>query len=291
MHPAHELQTQGRFVRPPAVAGRFYPEGAERLARMVARLRAAAPGATPPPRARVRALLAPHAGYACSGGVAAAAFNALGAQPAVDTVLLLGPPHWQAVFGAGLSSAAAFATPLGEVPVDVQGVEALLASGPCFTYADEAHAPEHCLEVELPFLQQMLAPGFRIVPVLFDGMGQGRALVDALLHWSEQTPGGLLVVSSDLSHYRRADEAAALDGALLAALVAGDRLAMRHGEACGMAALLALMQVAAVQGWQAEMLAYQNSGDTCGSRARVVGYGAVAWVEAAAAPPTAAAEM
>lgn len=285
-----EKRNRARRLRLPAVAGRFYPADPALLARVVGGLLDAARarnagGAVPAP---VRAAIAPHAGYPCSGTVAAASFAALGAawqRPGAPlTVYLVGPAHWHAVNGAGLSTAEAFATPLGEVPVALDRVDALLAAGAPFSAADGAHAPEHCLEVELPFLQVALPP-FAIVPILVDEEVRPGDLAAALGDALAADPLSLLVVSSDLSHYRTYTEACALDRALLAALVEARPTGAARGEACGLLAILALMKIARRLGWAARVLDYRNSGDTCGDKQRVVGYGAVTFGPPRQTPP------
>ncbi len=262
-------------VRPAAVAGRFYPGSASQLkAAVQGYLEQAAPTQLAP----VRAVVAPHAGYVCSGPVAGAAFRALQGLPTVERVVyLLGPAHWKAVHGVGLCSAEAFATPLGRVAVAGEEVAALAAPGGLGHLDDPAHAPEHCLEVELPFLQCVLGENLAIVPMLFD---EGANLAQVAAYLAAQLaahPADLIVVSSDLSHYHPYADAVRRDRALLAAIVAGDSAAARQGEACGILPILCLMLVARQLGWQAKLLAYANSGDTCGPRQEVVGYGAVAF--------------
>jgi AmmeMemoRadiSam system protein B len=226
----------------------------------------------------VRALVAPHAGYVCSGEVAAAAYQTLGGLPSVPgrTVYLLGPAHWKAVNGVGLSSAAAWQTPLGEVPLATAEIRGLAAEGGHYHHDDAAHAPEHCLEVQLPFLQAVL-PGFAIVPLLFDDMANPEQVAADLCRLLAARPADLLVVSTDLSHYHPYQDAIILDHALLKAVALGDLAGANAGEACGLLPLLCLMHVAQHFGWQPHLLAYLNSGDTCGARREVVGYGAVAY--------------
>jgi hypothetical protein len=132
--------------------------------------------------------------------------------------------------------------------------------------------------VELPFLQHVLAPGFAIVPMLFDESADLPWVACQLAARMTAQPDDLIVVSSDLSHYHPYEEAIRRDRALLAAIVAGDAAAAALGEACGIHPILCLMAVARQLGWQAHLLAYANSGDTCGPRSEVVGYGAVAWI-------------
>ena len=263
------------YIRQPAVAGRFYPANGTTLAGEVQHLLASA---RPRRLERVRALVAPHAGYACSGEVAGAAYRSLGGAPPglQQTVYLLGPAHWKAVHGVGLSAAASFATPLGQVEVAVDRVHQLAALGGQYHVDDGAHAPEHCLEVHLPFLQTVLAAP-RIVPLLFDDGANPERVADDLCTLLEGCPDDLLVVSTDLSHYHPYQDAVILDHRILKALATGDIAAANAGEACGLLPLLCLMYMAQRFAWQPHLLAYANSGDTCGSRREVVGYGALAY--------------
>jgi MEMO1 family protein len=261
-----------------AVAGRFYPGQANQLERLV---RSLVETTTYQGLRGVRGLVSPHAGYTCSGTIAGAAFRALHhLPPAPRVVYLMGPAHWKPVGGVGLSSAGAFATPLGSVPVAVERVAGLLSLGTPYRLDDEAHAPEHCLEVELPFLQVMLGD-FQIVPMLFDEAAAPERIAGDLLPLLAAHPQDMIVVSSDLSHYRPYQDAVNVDHALLKALATGDRPAVNCGEACGLLPILTLMHIAEVRRWTPHLLAYANSGDTCGSHREVVGYGAVAYTERA----------
>ncbi len=273
--PRESSHAGGAFIRQPAVAGRFYPANGVTLAGEVQRLLAAG---RPARVGRVRALVAPHAGYACSGEVAGAAYRTLaGSPPDVQrTVYLLGPAHWKAVHGVGLSSAAAFATPLGPVEVAADRVHQLAALGGQYHVDDGAHAPEHCLEVHLPFLQTVL-PAPRIVPLLFDDGANPERVADDLCTLLEGCPDDLVAVSTDLSHYHPYQDAIILDHRLLKALATGDMPDANAGEACGLLPVLCLMYIAQRFGWRPHLLAYANSGDTCGSRREVVGYGAIAY--------------
>jgi AmmeMemoRadiSam system protein B len=153
-------------IRPPAVAGTFYPSAPERLRTTVAALLAGvAPSAVPPPKA----LIAPHAGYAYSGAVAAAAFATLRHARRIERVVLIGPAHYVRLAGVAVPTADAFATPLGPVSIDRQALAAI-ADLAVVAPADAAHAPEHALEVELPFLQAVLGR-FAIVPLLVGEAG------------------------------------------------------------------------------------------------------------------------
>jgi AmmeMemoRadiSam system protein B len=270
-------QSVTNALRPPAVAGEFYPADRSQLRRVIAAYLRAVQA---PPLATVRAVIAPHAGYLCSGVVAAHSFKALAAlaQATPYTVYLLGPAHGQPVNGVGLANAATFVTPLGCVPVAQPDVDRLLALGEPYHLANSAHALEHCLEVELPFLQTVLST-FSIVPLLVDESADPARVGADLASLVAADSRMLIVVSSDLSHYAPYAQARTQDQRFLQAVVANDRQRVATGQACGLIPILVLMEVVARLGWQAHLLAYSNSGDTCGSKAAVVGYGAVAYTD------------
>lgn len=267
-------QSTKAAIRPAAVAGSFYPASAPYLRAAVERYLA---DAALPDAGAVRAVIAPHAGYVYSGPIAGYAFRAL-PEVAGRTIFLLGPAHFVPVQGVAALSSAAMLTPLGAVSVATGIVANLLASGDLVHEDDEAHVPEHCLEVELPFLQVLGGADFRIVPLLFGHIDPDRA-ADLLSGFLAEDKSALLVVSSDLSHYHPYEAARRLDTGFLDAVVAGDVAAVAQGEACGLLPILTLMLLARRFGWRARLLDYRNSGDTAGDRRRVVGYGAVAFVE------------
>jgi MEMO1 family protein len=263
-----ERASQRANIRRPAVAGLFYPGDQRRLATNVADLLAQA---TPSAAIVPKALIAPHAGYVYSGGVAAAAFATLrDSAPSVERVVLIGPAHYVAVRGIAIPKAAAFETPLGRVPVDRDALAAI-SDLPFVGEADGAHAPEHALEVELPFLQALL-PAFAIVPLLVGNCSPQQAA--EVLHRLWRGPETLIVVSSDLSHYHDYETARQLDAATAAAIERGDWEGLGPDQACGALAVAALLVEARRRGLAARRLALCNSGDTAGSRDRVVGYGA-----------------
>jgi AmmeMemoRadiSam system protein B len=165
---------------------------------------------------------------------------------------------------------------LGEIPVDTEVVEELLAKDGVFSERNDAHTPEHCLEVELPFLQTLKYTQLRIVPLLFGQVSPER-VAEMLTSYLLDDPASRVVVSSDLSHFHPYDRAKRLDTALLDAIVRQDLPAVARGEACGRIPILTLMLLAEHLGWRPHLLDYQNSGDTAGDRQRVVGYGAIAY--------------
>jgi AmmeMemoRadiSam system protein B/AmmeMemoRadiSam system protein A len=262
-------------VRPPAVAGAFYPGTAPELAHAVRTLLATAAAAArgkPVPKA----IIAPHAGYIYSGPTAAAAYARLApARATITRVVLLGPVHRVPVRGLALPDAKMLATPLGNVPVDAAAVAALHAL-PQVTVSTAAHADEHSLEVHLPFLQQAL-DRFTVVPLAVGDASAGEVaqVLDALWGGAET----LIVVSSDLSHFLSYADAQAVDRVTAQAIL-DMRPNISHEQACGGTPVNGLMQTARQRGLAAELIDLCNSGDTAGDRNRVVGYGAFAFYEA-----------
>jgi MEMO1 family protein len=256
----------------------FYPASPSQLeAEIDALVAAAAPA---PERAPVpKALVVPHAGYMYSGPVAAAGYARLApARDQIERVGLLGPAHRALVRSVAVSSADAFATPLGEIPVDLAAREKLAAL-PNVVVDDAAHAPEHCLEVHLPFLQRVLGE-VRLVPVLI-----GTAKPDEVVEVLDRMWGGpetAIVISSDLSHYLDAAAARRTDRATADAIVARDPAALTPDGACGAFPLRGLLQAARQRDLDVELVALANSADTAGSSERVVGYGAFALAESSA---------
>jgi AmmeMemoRadiSam system protein B len=264
-------EAQFRKTRPPAVAGLFYPSDPERLQSDLSDLLAAA--AAPSPGPAPKALIAPHAGYIYSGAVAAAAFATLrDSAHAIKRVVLIGPAHYVPVHGIAVPTVSAFETPLGRVPVDVEALRRL-GDLEFVVAADGPHAPEHCLEVELPFLQSVLA-SFQVVPLVV-GDATPNDVAQVLRHlWGGAET--LIVVSSDLSHYHSYEVARRLDADTAAAIECGDWARLGPDQACGGLAVAGLLLEAERRGLKPRRLSLCNSGDTAGSRDRVVGYGA--WV-------------
>jgi AmmeMemoRadiSam system protein B len=267
--------SQSSTIRRPAVAGRFYPREPDQLR---VQLRSLLADLSPSAAATPKAVIAPHAGYVYSGSVAAAAFATLrGSTQTIKRVVLVGPAHYIPVRGMAAPTVDDFETPLGRVPVDAAAV-AEVANLPYVVRSDVPHAPEHSLEVELPFLQ-MLLPSFEIVPLLVgDAVPQSVAAVLRILWGGPET---LIVVSSDLSHYHAYEMARRLDAATAAAVERGDWASVGPDRACGWLAVAGLLIEASRRGLAAERLALRNSGDTAGSHDSVVGYGA--WMFASGA--------
>lgn len=254
-------------ARPPVVAGLFYSADPDELRHSIhGYLAEARAGDTP------RALIVPHAGYVYSAPVAASAFATLhGAGASFRRVMIVGPSHFVRFHGLALPGGGGLSTPLGTMPADAEGEEALRALS-FVRVLPEAHVREHCIEVELPFLHELLG----ILPVIAVVTGDATAeqvaeAMDAV--WDEET---LLVVSSDLSHYRTYNEARRKDRATAEAILEGDIEALDPDSACGRLAVKGLLLCAQRRELRAELLDLRNSGDTAGPRDQVVGYGAFA---------------
>jgi AmmeMemoRadiSam system protein B/AmmeMemoRadiSam system protein A len=261
-------------VRPAAVAGMFYPRDARALGAELEDLLGDVAHFAP----RLgfpKALVVPHAGYIYSGPVAARAYDELGpARDIVRRVVLLGPVHRVPVRGLAVPTCDAFETPLGRVPIDRAAVQAAQAL-PHVVRSDSAHAMEHSLEVQLPFLQKLLGE-FSLVP-----FAVGTASVDEVAQLLEHLWGGpetLVVISTDLSHYHSYDEARRIDGETLAR-IAGYACDIDHEEACGATPLNGLLALAKKKNVPIKLLAACNSGDTAGGKGQVVGYSSFALYE------------
>ncbi|MDO8988572.1 MAG: AmmeMemoRadiSam system protein B [Sideroxyarcus sp.] len=259
-------------VRPPAVAGMFYPADPQQLAGEVRGFLAAASSQALYPKA----LIVPHAGYVYSGAIAASAYATLKATaPQIRRVVLLGPTHRVAVRGLALPDAEAFDTPLGRVMLDSAAMRAI-ARLPQVSINSEAHALEHSLEVQLPFLQSVL-DDFTLVPLAV-GMATAQEVAEVL----EAVWGGaetLIVISSDLSHYLPYAAAQIADAKTAEDIIRLRQLA-DHEQACGSIPISGMIVAAHTHGLVPHLLDLRNSGDTAGSHHKVVGYAAFAFTRA-----------
>jgi MEMO1 family protein len=218
-----------------------------------------------------KAIIAPHAGYIYSGSIAASVYARVArGHKTIHKVVLLGPSHRVPLKGVAATGMHYFATPLGEIPVDRQGIEAIL-SLPQVSVVEAAHANEHSLEVQLPFLQ-MILDDFTIIPLVV-----GEATPEEVSEVLAQLWGGpetLIVISSDLSHYYHYEAAQKLDMQTSKAI---ERLRLEdiyHEQACGYHPVKGLLHIAKTRDMQAQTIDLRNSGDTAGSKDQVVGYGA-----------------
>lgn len=276
-------------VRKPSVAGSFYPGSAKELGQEVDLFlkQANPPGVS----GEIAALVVPHAGYEYSGQVAAYAFKLLEGKR-YDTVVIVGNSHRSFFNGISIFNSGSFETPLGKVAVDSALADAILKRSTIFKADKAAHAAEHSLEVELPFLQRTLS-NFKIVPILF---GRHRADDYAILATAiaKEAKGKrvLVVASSDLSHYPSYEDANALDkntvdailtgriGDLENSVAASEAAGYRNTAtcACGIDAIKTAMEYAKQVGADdITLLNRANSGDVSADRSRVVGYAAIAF--------------
>ncbi len=261
-------------MRAPAVAGRFYPADARELTTLVDRLLDsvaasvdAEAGDRPGP-----AYVTPHAALRYSGPTAAHVYARLRGSGA-GTVALVGPAHYLPVQGCAVPATVGWLTPLGEVPIDVDLVRTLVRDGHV-SVDDRPFAPEHSLEVQLPFLQRVRPAGLRILPVLV-GQSTVDDLVVTLSALAEAAgPDTILLCSTELSHYLPEPAANAQDSRTTQAVLdlAAERIGPR--DACGVFALRGLVGWARHQGLRARLLDRCTSAKTGGDPGRVVGYAA-----------------
>jgi MEMO1 family protein len=249
--------------REPAVAGMFYPADAQVLRSQVEGFLAEAEGGPHP-----KAVIVPHAGFVYSGPVAATAYARIDPEKS-RRVVLIGPSHRVPFRGLAASGATVWRTPLGDVPLEpVDGIPELEA----------AHAQEHSLEVQLPFLQTVLNE-FTLLPLV-----AGDASAEEVAGVLDRLRGGpetLIVISSDLSHYENDETCRRLDRATADSILALDEHGIDPGSACGRVPIRGLLHLARQKKMRVELLDLRNSGDTAGPKDQVVGYGAFAFYETA----------
>jgi len=273
MHANRKTSPPIPAVRPPAVAGQFYPDDPVELRTMVEDFLAAAKTAT----GKIpKAVIAPHAGYIYSGPIAGSAYACLAhGRGSIKRVLLLGPSHFVTFSGLAACSAERFQSPLGSVPVD----EAALARVrvlPQVVNLDVAHQNEHSLEVQLPFLQIALGE-FKLVPLLVGDTTASEVEEVLNLLWGGKET--CIVVSSDLSHYHEYRTALEIDRDTARAIELLNWQELNSYRACGCQPICGLLRAAKEHGLPCYTVDLRNSGDTSGRRDRVVGYGAFVFLE------------
>ncbi|MDR1851592.1 MAG: AmmeMemoRadiSam system protein B [Propionibacteriaceae bacterium] len=250
------------LVRPPAVAGSFYPAERGELRGMVMKLLADAHSTqayVDPPAA----IIVPHAGYIYSGSTAALGYSHVSG---FSHVVIYGPTHRVGIHGIALPGADAFATPLGKVPLWAEGVAAA-ESLEKVEIAPQVHEHEHSLEVQLPFIQQVL-PDADILPLAVGWVEPG---VVAEVIAALAGPDVLTVISSDLSHYLSYDDARDLDRSTITQILQLDP-SLDHEQACGATPVNGMLLAAEELGLAPVLYGANNSGDTAGDKRRVVGY-------------------
>jgi AmmeMemoRadiSam system protein B/AmmeMemoRadiSam system protein A len=276
--------------RQPAVAGQFYPAKADELKQMLASMFARA---VPPGKAKnVAAIIVPHAGYIYSGEVAASGFHQIDASKAYDNIFIIGPSHHVGFEGASVYTEGNFITPLGTVEVNRELGKKLIKECAMFSDRTDAHAEEHSVEVQVPFLQYIMKKHFRIVPIVVGANSQEtcRKLADALRPYLNDR--NLFVISSDFSHYPGYDDAVRADSNTAAAILSNSptnlvQAMQRNEEArmpnlvtslCGWSGVLTFLDMTTADAaLRFTKVQYRNSGDSpAGDRSRVVGYCAIA---------------
>jgi MEMO1 family protein len=268
-------------IRKSVIAGSWYPGKPETLHSQIQGFLRAVPK-TPSLIGDLLALIVPHAGYTYSGGVAAHAYHLLPTRP-FRQVVLVAPSHRYPFNGASIDLKEGYETPMGIVPVDRPLAQAISAGSPVFDYVPGGHAQEHALEIQLPFLQEVLTD-FSIIPIIQGS--QDSATCQEMARTLARVLKGLpvlLVASTDLSHFHSYDQAKSLDKKILDRVAAFDEkglmsdLEQSRVEACGGGPMVTIMKTAKLLGAdRTQVLKYANSGDVTGDRSGVVGYMAAA---------------
>jgi AmmeMemoRadiSam system protein B len=263
----------GEAVRPPAVAGQFYPADPTELATLVDGLLDAV--AVPSAESLADAYVVPHAGYRYSGPTAAHVYARLRANAGdIRRVVIVGPAHHVPTAGCVISGAVSWRTPLGELPVD-RGAVVMVKDGHG-TVDERPHGPEHSIEVQLPFLQRALGE-VPILPIVVGSSTVDDVVVTIAAAIEVDAPGTVVVCSTDLSHYLPDGQARRQDRRTIQAIVdlAPERIGVR--DACGVFALRGLVGWARHGHLSPRLLHHATSAETGGDPSRVVGYPAIAF--------------
>jgi AmmeMemoRadiSam system protein B len=260
-------------TRRPAVAGTFYPDDPGVLAKLVDGLLDSVSLASE--ESLARAYVVPHAGLRYSGPTAAVSYARLRAAGSVSRAVLVGPAHYVAVRGCAVPTVGRWATPLGEVEIDIDGCTALADAG-LATADDAPHEPEHSLEVQVPFLQRTLGESVRLLPIVVGPSTVDHVATVIAAALPDGPAGTVLLCSTDLSHYLDDASAREQDRRTLAAVERLDAGAIGTQDACGVYALRGLLGWASREELGARLLDYSTSADTGSDPGRVVGYSAVA---------------
>ena len=255
-------------IRQPAVAGMFYPADKQLLIRDIHEYldQVKIEQDSVP-----KALVVPHAGYMYSGPIAASAYKQLiPVKDKIKRVILFGPSHRVAFHGLAAPQVDFFNTPLGNIAIDHQTIEQV-ADLPQVILSDQAHLQEHSLEVQLPFLQEILSD-FSLVPFVVGEADRFEVAEVIEKLWGDEDT--LIVISTDLSHYHSYNEAKQMDQDTSDAIVNLKPEQIEYDDACGRNGLNGMITVAEEKQLVADILDLRNSGDTAGDKSRVVGYGA-----------------
>jgi AmmeMemoRadiSam system protein B len=278
-------------IRRPVQAGVFYAGSASSLRKEIEGCfeHQLGPGRLPEKRqndlTQIVALVCPHAGYVYSGPVAAAAYSELARHGKPNKVVIIGPNHTGMGSGISLMNEGSWETPLGEVQIDLALADAILENAPIIDMDDKAHAHEHSVEVQLPFLQYLYGNSFKFVPIcmMIQDLQTGREVGEAIAKVAHE-PTSLVVASSDMTHYEPHDVASekdrkairaieTLDEAALEGLVESDSISI-----CGIGPIIAAIAYSKRRGATAgKLLCYKTSGDISGDYSSVVGYASISF--------------
>ena len=262
------------MIRDAVVAGQFYPAETRELRSDVQGYIKGAGPQTGAANSVCRGLIVPHAGYVYSGPVAGSGYACLaGRDKSVHTtVVVLAPSHHVWFKGAALPEADVFRTPLGDIGVSEVAKSLTKGSSVVFR-SSQAHALEHAVEVQLPFLQESLAD-FSIIPLVLGEVDTERLAQELL---ALDLPHMLVVASSDLSHYDPYDIAVEHDRTTIGRVLKGEGDKVSGDDACGFMPIRTMLAMAHARGWKSQLVDYRNSGDTAGDKSAVVGYAAIAF--------------
>ncbi|MCB9024806.1 MAG: AmmeMemoRadiSam system protein B [Bdellovibrionaceae bacterium] len=259
-------------VRKSAVAGSFYPADPQKLKKSVHAYISSAEIKN----LNSRAFIVPHAGFVYSAPIAGSAYKTIERNnQQFKRIVLLGPSHRVAFKGVAVPESNSFETPLGKVKIDIENKNKIIHL-PFVTESDVPHQHEHCLEVQLPFIQEVL-PDVAVLPIVV-GDCEPQAIYE-LLNLIASDNDTLVLVSSDLSHYHPDNEAKKIDSHTASDIENFNYNNLNGEKACGYIAIQGLLKFAKENQWQSKVLDLRNSGDTAGDKSRVVGYGAFAFYE------------
>lgn len=258
------------IIRPPAVAGSFYPQNPEQLRLQVEQFLA---NACSEKIDTLKALIVPHAGYLFSGSTAAEAYVLLNhLKKQFNRVVILGPAHRVWLKGMAIPQSDWFATPLGNIELDKVALNKL-GKHPQVNYSDQAHQFEHSIEVQLPFIQQTLEK-IKLIPIVVGDLETSEVLKAIESFWKD--PNTLLIISTDLSHFKNDADARKIDCETSRLIEQYDYQSINPEMACGSTPLKGLLKLAKITSKRIKRLKLTNSGNTNNDKDRVVGYGAYA---------------
>ncbi|MDH5717871.1 MAG: AmmeMemoRadiSam system protein B [Spirochaetia bacterium] len=259
------------LIRKPAVAGYFYPDNKDNLKKQIKKYFSVAKDN----KIFGRAVISPHAGYVYSGQAAAFAISSfLENKEKIKRIILFGPAHRYSLSGIAADSAEKFQTPLGNVPVDLELTEKLINSF-LIQYNDEAHAKEHSLEVQLPFLQEVIKK-FKIVPLVAGNTNEEEIAEVIKFLWEDKS--NYFIISSDLSHYLSYEKAKKKDRETSDYIEKLEFNKISSDRACGSLLINGFLRAAKKLNLKVKTLYLTNSGDTGGDKSSVVGYGAYCFI-------------